>query len=110
MTMVSRFRLAYLLTAVAAATAAYWIVELYPSWTSTGPAPGAGAQYVFILLPTAALACLASLAAVGLSIPVLARDSSARSAIRVTAAGTALVIALALCAFWIHVGIHGFAD
>jgi hypothetical protein len=104
-----RFRIATGLTVCAAGIVGYWIAELYPFWTHTGPAPGAGAQYVFVLIPTAAVACLASLTAVTLIVPDLRRNASLRSPLRVTVAIIALSMALMLCAFWANFGINVFS-
>jgi hypothetical protein len=106
MTIPFRIRLATVLTGFAALVAAYWIVELYPLYTHTGPAPGAGAQYVFVLIPSAALAGIASLAAVALLVPLMIRDRSTRSAGRWTIAGFAVISAGVFATFWVHVALR----
>jgi hypothetical protein len=106
MARILRFRLAYFLTALAAAIAAYWSVVLYPYWTHTGSAPGSGGQYVFVLIPTAALAWVAALTAIALIVPVLVKETSSRSGVRIAAATVASVTALAVSAFWLHVAMH----
>ena len=55
-----------LMIAGAIAVEWYWLVVLWPFLTGTGPAPGAGAQYVFILLPTVAM----STVMLALSVPL----------------------------------------
>ena len=67
---------AHAVTAVSLTILAYWIVVLRPFLTHTGPAPGAGAQYVFVLLPTLALATIGCLASAWIGERILRRDRS----------------------------------
>ena len=106
MTTTIRFRIAAFLTGFAALVAGYWTVQLYPLYTHTGPAPGAGAQYVFVLIPSAAVACVASLAAVTLAVPALARDATSRSSVRWATATVAVLTSAVLVAFWVHAAMH----
>jgi hypothetical protein len=106
MTTDTRFRIVAFLTALAAFVAVYWIFQLYPLYTHTGSGPGTGAQYVFLLIPSAALSCLAALSAVALAIPVLVRDPASRSTVRWTTATVAALTTAVFCAFWIHAWMH----
>jgi hypothetical protein len=106
MTDSNRIRIAHGLAVAAAGITVFWLVQLYPFLTHTGPAPGAGAQYVFVLLPTLAFATLASLTAVSVAGPVLWRDRSLRTPFSLAAliAGTAL--SLLLVVFWVRLAAN----
>ena len=80
--------------AVGAAIMGLWLIALWPMLTRTGPSPGAGAQYVFALIPSlAAAACLFVVAAF-----LAARDRSTRAWQRVTVTAISAVGAVALTA------------
>src|SRR5437588_1318405 len=101
-----RIRLATVLTSFAVLVAVFWIIQLYPFYTHTGPAPGSGAQYVFALIPSAALAAIASLAAVALMLPMMIEDVSIRSPGRWTIVGAAVITAGIFVVFWVHAGLR----
>ncbi len=91
---------------ISAGISVFWLLQLYPLLTHTGPAPGAGAQYVFVLLPTLALATLVSAAAVALAGPVLRRDTSLRRPLTVAALASSAVLTVLLLLFWIRFAIN----
>jgi hypothetical protein len=97
MTPAASLRLAGFLVGAALAIAVLWWWALWPMLTRTGPAPGAGAQYVFLLLPTAALAAVAALGGATLAGRALGGPAGARRAGVLVAGG--LLAALASAAF-----------
>ncbi len=102
----NRVRIAHWLTVVAAGIAVFWLLQLYPLLTHTGPAPGAGAQYVFVLIPTLAVATLVSVAAVALAGPALRRDASLRRPLTVAALASSAVLMVLLLLFWVRFAVN----
>jgi hypothetical protein len=101
MTTTQRFALSALLTAIAVTIVTFWAVELYPLITRTGPAPGAGGQWVFAFLPMVGLATVLSMSAVGLEMPLLIRDRALRTPLRLVAGAGATVLAALLAFYWV---------
>src|SRR6266446_9402317 len=77
MTSLRRLRVAAVLTVAGLAISLFWLIRRF--FAHPPPGTGAQTQYVFFFLASAAVATLASGAAVGLAVPILVREPALRS-------------------------------
>src|SRR4051794_23195104 len=93
-------RAATLLVLAGVAVLAAWGRALYPLWSRTGPAPGAGAQYVFILIPSVVVAAVLLATGTLWLARVRARDPAHRSAARLAVLALGIV-ATGVALYWV---------
>jgi uncharacterized membrane protein len=88
------------LTVIAIGIVVFWLVLLYPILSHTGPSPGAGAQYVFVMLPSLAIAAILCLWSAWLAERALRRDHSTRTALNLATTAVATLVGIALSVWW----------
>ena len=106
MTSKARLRLAHAGTASAALIAGIWLYTLYPMLTRTGPSPGAGAQYVFLMLPTVGIATLLALGSTVTGAHVLRSDPQFRGPLHTMLVFSSAALTTLLVSFWIRFALR----
>jgi hypothetical protein len=87
----------------------FWLVVLWDFLHHRGPSPGAGAQYVFILMPTMALAMILLGVSAAAHVQALARDPSARRPVNWMITGISGLGFLVMTAYWLLVAFRAAA-
>jgi len=98
MTSLRRLRVAAVLTVAGLAISLFWLIRRF--FAHPPPGTGAQTQYVFFFLASAAVATLASGAAVGLAVPILVREPALRTPTRIAFSLAAALTALLVLTFW----------